>query len=456
MKFVSVFGKRMKKSFSPALVITVTFALLIVIGALILCLPFCSKDGQSCGFHVSLFTSCSAVCVTGLSLVDTYTQWSGFGQAVILLMIQIGGLGFMTVFSMFMLILNEKIGIKKRMLLMQTFNLNDVHGIVDLLRRVLFLTGLIEGTGTVILTACFSFRFPFLKSLWMGIFHSVSSFCNAGFDIMGFIAPGSSLSAFSDDPVVCITVMFLIVSGGLGFFVWNDILNHGFKFGKFTVYTRLNLIITGILLFGGAFLFGVIEWNNPLTFGTMDTGNKILNAFFQSVTTRTAGFAAVSQQGLTDGAKALSCIWMLIGGSSGSTAGGIKTVTVGIALLSSLSVLRGGTHLTVMRRSVNDSQVSLAFSIVIMIVCLTFTGALIFTLADGVDFLSAFYESASALGTVGLTADVTPGLSTFSHCILIMFMFFGRVGITTISTGFLFNDYTEENIRYAETKLLIG
>lgn len=457
MKYFSIRkAKKVRHPFSPAQITTLTFAALVLLGAGILSLPISSRTNQSCGFLTALFTSCSSVCVTGLSLVDTYTQWSGFGQAIILLLIQVGGLGFMTIFSMFLLMLREKIDLKNRMLLQYSYSLNDIQGVIRFLRRVVRLTVVVEFLGAVILTIRFSQDFPIGNALWMGVFHSISAFCNAGFDILGTIRPGSSLMYYSNDWVVCGVAMALITIGGIGFFVWDDLWVHRRNLRKISVYSKLVLIISAILVFGGALFFGGLEWNNPMTLGPMTTSEKILCALFQSITTRTAGFSTISQSSLTQGSQAISCIWMLIGGSSGSTAGGMKTVTVGVLLLSAISNSRGKSQLTIMKRKVNHSQISLATSIVTMMVSLALVGALVLTIFDHVDFLRALYETTSALGTVGLTADVTPVLSVFSQSLIIIFMFFGRVGITTISMGFLLGDRSEEYFHYAETKLLIG
>ena len=447
---------RISRSFSPAQVIVLIFALIVLIGACLLNTPAASRSGESCGFLTALFTACSATCVTGLALVDTFTQWSGFGQAVLLLLIQVGGLGFMTIFSLFLMMLNAKLGLKKRMILQQAFGLTDIEGVVQLLRRVILVTAVMEFTGAVILCLRFLRDFPVNQAIWMGIFHSVSAFCNAGFDILGRITPGCSLSPYAGDPVVCVTVMVLIVVGGIGFFVWQDIWLNRRDLKDLSVYSRLALTITAILLVGGAIVFGACEWNNPATLGSMGFGGKLLGAVFQSVTTRTAGFATFSQGAMTEAGKALSCIWMLIGGCSGSTAGGMKTVTVGVMLLSTISVARGKTRLTVFKRTVSPAQIAMAVSIVTLMVSLALIGAVLLTAGNGIPFLDALFETASALGTVGLTADVTPGLNVASQLMIIVFMFFGRVGITTISLGFLMGDRAEERIRYAETKLMIG
>ena len=342
------------------------------------------------------------------------------------------------------------------MLLQQTYGLTDINGVVSLLRRVLLGTAVIELTGAVVLCLRFLQDFPLKNAIWMGIFHSVSAFCNAGFDLMGRVSPGSSLAYYAQDPVVCITVMLLITMGGIGFFVWQDIWSNRKNLKGICVYTRLVLCVSGILVFGGAVAFAAAEWNNPATLGQYDLGGKLLGAMFQSVTTRTAGFASFSQGAMTELGKVLSCIWMLIGGSSGSTAGGMKTVTVAVLLLSALSVLRGRARLTVFHRTISQSQISIASTIVTLMVSLSLLGAVVLVALNDISFVDALFETTSALGTVGLTADMTPTLSTLSHIIIIVFMFFGRVGIMTIAMGFLLSDRTEERFRYADTKLMMG
>ena len=450
------FKKRIFTASSPSRIITLVFAALVLFGSGLLSLPFASRSGQSCGFLTALFTACSAVCVTGLSLVDTYTQWSGFGQAVILLLIQVGGLGFMTIFTLFLLILRERIGVKRRMLLQQSFGLNDMAGVIHLLHRVLYVTAITELGGAVILTLRFCRDYPIGSAVWLGVFHSVSAFCNAGFDLFGISEPGSSLILYSNDWIVCLTVMTLVTVGGLGFFVWQDLYLNRKNPRHISVYTRLVLCISAVLVVGGALIFGALEWNNPDTLGQKDIAGKLFGALFQSVTTRTAGFSGIPQAKMTQPSQAISCIWMLIGGSSGSTAGGMKTVTVGVLLLSAIRSARGKSRLTVFDRTINEGQITMAGTIVTLMVSLSLFGAIIITIADRVDFLPALFEATSALGTVGLTADLTPTLCIGSKLMLVLFMFFGRVGITTISMGFLLGERAEERFHYAETKLLIG
>ena len=447
---------RISRSMSPAQVITLIFAAIVLLGACLLCLPVSSRTGDSCGFLTALFTSTSATCVTGLALVDTYTQWSGFGQAVILCLIQVGGLGFMTIFSLFLLMLNAKLGLKKRMILQQTFGLTDIQGVVLLLKRVIQMTATVELTCAVVLAIRFAFEFPIRNAVWMGLFHSVSAFCNAGFDILGRISPGCSLSPYAGDPLVLTVVMLEIVIGGIGFFVWQDLWINRRCMKKLSVYSKMALCATGILLVGGTLIFAFCEWENAATLGAMGPGKKIMNALFQSVTTRTAGFSTFSQAEMSEAGRAASCIWMLIGGCAGSTAGGMKTVTVAVLLLTTWSVARGKSGLTVFHRRVSPSQIAMAFAIVTMMTGLSFAGAVILAACNGIPFLNALFETTSALGTVGLTADVTSCLSAASQIMIIIFMFFGRVGIMTISMGFMMSDRAEERIRFAETKLMIG
>ena len=448
--------ERLGDRMTPARCIVLVFLAVIGIGAALLSLPVSSRSGESCGFLTAVFTATSATCVTGLSLVDTYTQWSGFGQVVILALIQVGGLGFMTIVSIFLLMLRSRIGLKKRMVMATSLGLDSLEGIVRLIRMIIKGTLLLEGIGAVILTLRFWVDVPFDQALWMGIFHAVSAFCNAGFDILGRFQPGSSIAVYAADPVVNLVLMLLIILGGLGFFVWRDLAKNRLRWKQLTVYSRLVLSITALLLLGGWILFALLEWNNPATLGELSLGQKLLQSAFQSVTVRTAGFAAFDQGALTEPSRAVCVIWMLIGGSSGSTAGGLKTVTVGLLLLSAVATMRGEHRVTVFHRTINQEQINLAAAVTVLVAALALAGATVICALEGVSFLNALYETASALGTVGLTAGLTPGLGRLSLWILIIFMFFGRVGIMTIGMGFMLRDKAADRYRYAETKLLIG
>ncbi len=446
-------GKRVK--LSPTQIIAITFAVIILAGTLLLLLPISSRNGQSAGIITSLFTATSATCVTGLVLGDTWTLWSGFGQTVIITLIEIGGLGFMSVASLLIFALRRKIGLKQRMVIAQALSVNEMESVVRLQKWVLLGSLIIQFTGASILFLRFLPKFGAKQAAIWGVFHAVSAFCNAGFDIMGKIAPGANMIVFNSDPVVLITLMALIVIGGLGFFVWEEVVTvHCFR--KFSVYTKLVLVATGVLILGGAALFLLLEWQNPHTLGQMPLWQKVLNGFFQSVTVRTAGFTSVDQAVLTEGGKAVSILLMIIGGSSGSTAGGLKTVTVLVLLLFVLTRARGRNRVTVFRRTVPHEKIMDAATIVTLVVGLAAAGAVFITATCPVNFTDALFETASALATVGLTAGVTPLLTIPAQCMIIVFMYFGRVGILTISLGFLMGDRAEDRFRYANTNLLIG
>ena len=446
---------RKKIKLSPTQIIAITFAAIILLGTLLLTLPMASRSGQSVGLRPALFTATSATCVTGLIMGDTWSMWSGFGQAVIITLIEIGGLGFMSMASLVIFALRKKVGLKQRMVMAQALSVNEMESVVRLQKWVLLGSLIIQFTGALILFLRFLPQFGVKQAAIWGGFHAVSAFCNAGFDILGKVAPGASMAYFNNDPVVLITLMALIVVGGLGFFVWEEVATVR-SFKKFSVYTKLVLIVSAVLILGGAGLFALLEWNNPETLGNMSVPQKILNAFFQSVTVRTAGFTSVDQAGLTESGKALSIVLMLIGGSSGSTAGGLKTVTVLVLVLFVLTRARGRKTVTVFRRTVPHEKIMDAATIVSLVVGLAMAGAIFITATSPVSFTNALYETASALATVGLTAGVTPLLSVPAQLMIIVFMYFGRVGILTISLGFLMGDKAEDRFRYADTNLLIG
>ena len=447
--------KRRGRALSPTKIIAVTFLILILTGAFLLTLPAATRDGQGCDFLRALFTATSATCVTGLTPFDTYTQWSGFGQGVLLCLIEVGGLGFMSMATLFVFLLRKRIGLKQRMVMAQALSLNDMEGVVRLQRTVIFGSLSVEALGAAILAAYFTPRFGFWRALWLGVFHSVSAFCNAGFDVFGFLEPGASLMTFQDDPLVLLTLGALVVIGGLGFLVWEELAERK-PLGRMSVYTRLVLSTTGALLLAGWVLTCLLEWNNPDTLGNMPVWEKLLNGLFQSVTLRTAGFAAVDQGKLTEGGKAVSMVIMLIGGSSGSTAGGLKTVTFVVLVLFIWARLRGRSTVCAFRRTIPASQVLDAMTIAMAMLILAMFGAVFICATSPVGFTNALYEAISALATVGLTADTTLRLSVPAQYLIILYMYFGRVGILTISLGFLTGDRAAERFRYAQTSLLIG
>lgn len=447
--------KHNRRKLMPTQIIAITFAAIIVLGTVLLMLPAASRDGASCGFRPALFTATSATCVTGLVMYDTWSQWSAFGQTVIICLIEIGGLGFMSAASLVVFLFRRKVGLKQRMLMAQALSMDEMSGVVKLQKWVLLGSLSIQLTGALVLMLHFLPQYGFRQALVWGAFHSISAFCNAGFDIFGSIAPGMSIITFNADPVVCITLMALVVLGGLGFFVWEELVRlHSFK--KFSIYTKLVLITTGVLIVGGAGLILLLEWNNPGTFGSMPWPQKILNAFFQSVTLRTAGFASVDQALLTDAGKGVSTVLMLIGGSSGSTAGGLKTVSFVVLILFLWARARGKNTVHVFRRTIPEEKVMDAMTIAGVMLLLGFTGAVFISATSPISFIDGLYEAVSALATVGLTTGVTTSLSIPAQYMIIAFMYFGRVGILTISLGFLMGDRAEERFRYAHTNLLIG
>ena len=447
--------RKYRPKLAPTQIIAIVFALIILIGALLLNLPVSARDGVSCGLLPAFFTATSATCVTGLVLFDTWSQWSGFGQTVILLLVEIGGLGFMSAASLVVFLLRRKIGLKQRMIMAQALSMNDMAGVVRLQKWVLTGSLSVQGVGALVLFLRFWPEYGAAKAAAWGVFHSVSAFCNAGFDIFGSIAPGDSIITFNSDPVVCITLMLLVVIGGLGFFVWEEVATKR-RWRQLSVYSRLVLLTSGTLILAGAVLFCLLEWNNPATLGAMSVPQKILNGFFQSVTVRTAGFDSIGQAGMTDAGKALSAVLMFIGGSSGSTAGGVKTVTMVVLLLFLGTRARGKKTVTVFRRTIPDDKVLDAMTIASIVIALALFGGIFLCATSPIGFTDALYESVSALATVGLTAGVTPNLSVASQLLIILYMYFGRVGVLTISLGFLMGDRADDRFRYATTNLLIG
>lgn len=449
-------GRERRKPDHAARVLMSFFLLVIFLGSVLLSLPLSSRNGESCGAMTAVFTATSATCVTGLSLVDSYSQWSAFGQVVLLGLIQIGGLGYMAFVSVFYFLLRRRIGLRERLVLQQAMALDELKGVVRLVRLILAGTFLVEGTGALILTLRFLTEYPLKKALWLGVFHAVSAFCNAGFDILGFITPGASLVAYRGDVAINLTLTALIVIGGLGFFVWNDLLMLRQKNHRLSVHTRLVLWTTGILLVGGTLAILALEWNNPATLGGMTVGKKILAAFFQSGTTRTAGFAAVDQCSLTGSGKLVSMLLMLVGGSSGSTAGGIKTVSVALLFLMSYSVLRNHKETVLFGRRISQQQMASAASIALLVSGLGLMGGMILSATNGLALSDCLYEAISAICTVGLSTGITAGLNLGSKILLIIYMFFGRVGIMTISFAFMTKIPPDNAVRHPEARVLIG
>lgn len=454
-KLLKTAMKKRRIRLSATQIIAIGFAAIILLGAGLLCLPAASRSGVSCGFFPALFTATSATCVTGLVLFDTYTQWSPFGQAVIITLIEIGGLGFMSAASTFVFLLRRKVGLRQRMVIAQALNLNDMDGVVKIQKLVITGSLSIQGIGALILFLRFLPEFGFRRALAWGVFHSISAFCNAGFDLFGYIAPGQSLILFNDDPIICLTLMALVTVGGLGFLVWEELARVR-SFKKFSVYTKLVLIMTVSVLVIGTVVISILEWNNPATIGNMPVWQKIMNAFFQTGTLRTAGFVTVDQMALRDATKAFAILIMLIGGSSGSTAGGLKTVTVLVLLLFIWAKARGKESVHVFKHNIPGAKAVDAMTITFITVMLSVVGGMLICTVAPVSFLDSWYEAVSAICTVGLTAAGTASLGMAAQSVLIAFMYFGRVGVLTLSLGFLMGNKAKDRFQYADTNLLIG
>lgn len=454
-KLLKTAMKKRRFHLSATQTIAIGFAVIILVGAGLLTLPAASKDGISCGFFPALFTATSATCVTGLVLFDTYTQWSTFGQVVIICLIEIGGLGFMSAASTFVFLLRRKVGLRQRMVMAQALNLNDMDGVVRIQKLVLTGSLSIQGIGALILFLRFWPRFGLKRALAWGVFHSISAFCNAGFDLFGYLEPGQSAIPFNNDPIVCLTLIALVTIGGLGFLVWEELARVR-QFKKFSVYTKLVLLMTATILAVGTIVILALEWNNPATLGNMPVWQKLLNAFFQTGTLRTAGFVTLDQAALKDATKVFSILIMFIGGSSGSTAGGLKTVTVVVLLLFIWAKARGKESVHVFKRNIPGAKAVDAMTITFITVMLSVFGGMLICTAAPVSFLDGWFEAVSAICTVGLSAAGTATLGTVSQYMIIAFMYFGRVGILTLSLGFLMGNRAKDRFQYADTNLLIG
>ncbi len=435
--------------------ITLGFITVILAGALLLMLPVSSRTGEITPFFDTLFTAVSASCVTGLTVVDTYTHWSFFGQLVVLAMIQTGGLGFMAILTVAFFIGNKKIGLRNRMMLADSFSTDSIQGVVRLVKRVLYVVAATELAGAAVLAFRFIPEFGLGRGIWFSVFHSVSAFCNAGFDLMGIREPGSSMTLMAHDPVVLITLAVLIIAGGIGFVVWNDIyMRVRFK-KRLGVYARLVLIMTAVLLVLGTAVIFLFEKDNPATLGEMSLPDKLLGAFFQSATTRTAGFDAISQTAMTDASKAGTVMLMLIGGSAGSTAGGLKTVTVAIMLLAAVNILRGRDNLIIFKRAIEPSKILYAMAVTCIAAVLVIFGAAMTRLTDGIAFADALYEYASAYGTVGLSVGTTAEAGAATRILLMLYMFFGRVGIMTIGVSMM-TKRAKDTLKYPKANIIVG
>lgn len=449
------------RAVKPEKILALGFLLLILVGGFLLALPIASVDRRSIGALGGLFTATSAVCVTGLTVIDVGRTLSLFGQIVLICLIQIGGLGFVVFATLAMVALGRRISLRNRMLIRDSMSQNGLSGIIRLTLWYSLLALVIELAGACVLMTRFIPRFGVGKGIWYGFFHSISAFCNAGFDLFG---GGRSLLDFQTDPTVILTLGGLIVLGGLGFSVIMECLQNRFRFGKLSLHAKLVLVTTGVLLLTGALLTMLLEWNNPDTLGggNLNGFQKSYNALFQSVTLRTAGFVSIDQAKLCDTSKLLGLVWMFIGASPASTGGGVKTTTVCLLIIMLVSVIRGQEHINVFKREISFLTVRRAVSIILIgfSVIMACAGVISFIEPAGkFSLIDLLYEATSALSTTGLSAAGTGALSKASQWLLMPLMYFGRVGPLTLAYALAsrFESTAASNrVHYPEEKIMIG
>lgn len=468
-------GKRAFRRKSTAQFLVMGFAILITSGALLLNLPWASNSGESVGFLDALFTATSASCVTGQVVVNTARQWTWFGRIVIISLIQIGGIGVMTLIAIGMMMLRRHFSMRDRMAIQAAFNQEQTGGMVRFIINVIKVTFIIEAIGTFFLTIGFYFadeiKVSFGQALVWGLFHSVSAFCNAGFDIIG----DTNMSPYVNNPIINITLMLLIISGGLGYPVWIELAmqyrksaKEKFRLSSFwtrlSVHSKMAITFTAVFVFGGALMFMLIEWNNPATLGSLSLSGKTFGAFFQSVTLRTAGFNTIDQAGLYEPSQFFSVVLMIVGGSPASTAGGMKTVTFGVIFFAMFTALRGKEGITAFKRELPINALQKALTVTALVLTMVIGGAtlLYFTELNNTfehSFLDLLVETSSVSSTVGITAGITPYLSSPGKIILIACMFIGRLGPVTIAlalTDLNHRGASASKISYAESNVIIG
>lgn len=434
-------------------VIVLGYLAMILLGTLLLMLPFATRSGESASVLTALFTATSSSCVTGLVLQDTATFWSPFGQIVIISLIQIGGLGFMTFAILLLGFFTRRAGLRERTLMAESINSTHLNNIRRLTKHIILGTALLELIGAALLSIRFIPRFGILKGIYYSIFHAISAFCNAGFDLMGSeTGKYSSFTAFSGDWLVNLVLIFLIAIGGLGFLTWEDFLKHKFRFRQYRLHTKIVLITTIILLLGGALLLWLFEIKS--TCSGKSVGEQIIISLFGSATARTAGFNTTDTNSLTEGSKLITTLLMFVGGSSGSTAGGVKTTSIVVIILSAIAAMRGQQSPHCFNRRFEEGALRKAITIVFTNLSLALIGTLAITL-DGFSLSNAMFESFSAISTVGMTTGITRDLSTFSKILMVFLMFCGRVGSVSFAAA-LFERKNTPPITYPTEDITIG
>lgn len=448
-----------KARLSTTQVILLSFLAAIMLGSVLLALPISSRSGEPVPYLDALFTATTSTCVTGLVTLPTVSTWSAFGQIVILLLIQIGGLGVITIMSGIMLLFNRKMGIGDRLLIQDAFNLNTMSGLIKFVKNVLFGTLIIEGIGALLYMLVFVPEFG-ARGIWVSVFNSVSAFCNAGIDIIA----ENSLYDYAADPMVNIITSLLVILGGLGYIVWWDVLRvikgrtaaNKRIFRHLTLHSKIVLTVTAGLIFVGALLIFIFEYDNPLTIGKMPLIDKIQTALFQSVTTRTAGFASVPQENLTNASAAVSLILMVIGGSPVGTAGGIKTVTFAVLLCSTFATVSNKNSITLLGRRIPEASVKKAVAVVMTFMMICAASAVLLMATSEADALDAVYEAVSATATVGLSRNLTPSLNTAGKLIITATMYFGRVGPISLAVALGSKNESQNLISEPTEEISIG
>lgn len=441
-----------KIKLTPVQILALGFAIVIVIGAILLSLPIAAQSGKSTPFLDCLFTSTSAVCVTGLIVVDTGTYWTYFGKTVIIILIEIGGLGFMSFATLFALILGKKITLKERLVMQEALNTFNIQGLVKLAKYILLFTFSIQGSGALLLSTQFIPQYGLAKGIYYSIFHSISAFCNAGFDLFGNF---SSLTGVYYNPVIILVISALIVIGGLGFYVWQEIYTYK-KNKRLSTHSKLVLIATFILIVVGTILMFIFEHNNPATMGNMNLKDKMLSSLFAAITPRTAGFNSISTSDMTMAGKFLTILLMFVGGASGSTAGGIKITTAGVLIMTVVCVVKGKEDTEIDKKRISKQVIYRALAITVISLTLVITVTMILSITEvKVPFEYYLYEATSAFATVGLTLGITTKLTSIGKVVILLTMYAGRVGPLTLAMAFA-RRLKSNSIKYPEGKILVG
>ena len=433
-------------------ILALGFIFVILVGALILTLPISTTSGERTNFLDALFTATSAVCVTGLIVVDTGTYWNMFGQTVIMILIEIGGLGFMSFTTLIAIILGKKITLRERLILQDAMNTFNIQGLVKMVKYVLVFTVSVQFFGALLFSTQFVPEYGLEKGIFYSIFHSISAFCNAGFDVLGNF---SSLTSYNSNAVVILVASALIIIGGLGFTVWSELYSSK-SLKKVSLHSKMVILMTTVLVLGGTVLMFLFENNNVNTIANMSFMDKVMNSFFASVTPRTAGFNSISTDGMTTAGQFLTIILMFIGGSPGSTAGGIKTTTIGILIVTIICVIQGREDSEVFKRRFSKDLVYKAFTSIFIGISLVIVVTMLLSYTEkGASFISLFYETVSAFGTAGLTLGLTSELSSIGKVLIMFMMYLGRVGPLTVVLS-ITRKKINSGIKYPEGKILIG